>query len=335
MSDYNFFYDDWLNPDQLIHDHISSIKVNLEPSFFNNLKGDQESLKKYRTNAAIKCSEILGNNPVLCFSGGVDSQAMLSSWIEAGLEVDVYTLNFKDNLNKQDVDHARMYCKKHGIKLNEIEFDVVNFLSRDNFSTGVKYKSSSPHFNVHYRLFEILQSMGYTGVCCGGDAPIKYNGLWGGNLLPAPMNFINFSRISKFPVQGSFLSFYPELAWSIGLFANQFIYKSVYSKDGYLVLNRNQEFLQYNTDERYRQKISSYLLAGFNIIPQDKKYTGFELVKDYFANLHNDGWAFEKLFRNKLNDLFSKKIISPRAFELTPDQEKAISSVYSKHFASR
>jgi hypothetical protein len=51
---------------------------------------------------------------------------------------------------------------------------------------------------------------------------------------------------------------------------------------------------------RYLNKIEGYKRAGFNVIPQERKFTGFELVKKELEKKYNDGWMFEKMFRMPL-----------------------------------
>ena len=92
---------------------------------------------------------------------------VLCAWQEAGLSFDVFSLTFNDGLNEHDVSHARQYCNTLRVKLNEIHIDIVNFLIRENYDVGIKYRSPSPHFNTHYKLFDLLKAQGYTGVCCG------------------------------------------------------------------------------------------------------------------------------------------------------------------------
>jgi hypothetical protein len=82
--------------------------------------------------------------------------------------------------------------------------------------------------------------------------------------------------------------------------------------------------------ERYFQKVRSYQRAGFNIIPQETKYTGFELVKKYFENLTGDGWTFERKFRHPLvAELNKDKTVYK--FNLTVEQENVLSLIRSNN----
>ena len=324
LSHFKAFYNDWLDYTGMINETGKDYIVNLSPEFFYNLKFDSKSLEKYRIDAALKCAETLGDNPALCFSGGIDSQCMLQAWTEANLKFDTIILVFNDELNKQDSEHAKMYCDKNNIKYKELNFDIITFLTRDNYSVSEKYHSISPHFNTHYRMAELLKDMGYTGVCCGGLAPQKQNKYYGKNFDQVPFHFVKIQKELGINFQGSFLSFYPELAWAIALQCDEY---TGIPLDGSSTQFREWELEKQANAIRYEQKIKSYKHAGFNIIPQDQKYTGFELVKKYFEKMTGDGWTFERRFRYPIARAFSKDAHSYK-FNLSKEQLEAIDSIY-------
>lgn len=319
MSQFKFFYKDWLDVDPFLkletkHDNgfvkICHLPVNLTSDFFYNLKFDDDSLKQYRIDAALKCAETLGEKPALCLSGGIDSQAAWQCFNDAGIDIDVYTLVFKNGLNSQDVDHAIHFAKERNFKLNLIEIDILNFLSRENSEYSIKYKSLSPHFNTHYKLCNMLIAKGYTGFVCGGGVPMipDFNDEYDGssymcfNYTQNFMNYVNYSVASNRLCQGNFLSFYPELAWATSILTpielDPLYHKSrsTLSQGGF-ISQQDRDKIEYM---RYLYKIEGYNKAGFNVIPQEKKFTGFELVKKELEKKYNDGWMFEKLYRTPL-----------------------------------
>lgn len=331
MSEFKPFYNEWLDYRPLFAQRLYSdcnkfleLPVLLDVDFFKNLKFDDQSLTTYRIQAAERVANTLGNNIALCFSGGIDSQCMIQSFLEAKIDFKIYALKFKDNLNDQDVEHAKLFCRENNLELNEIEFDVIKFLTRENFDYGVKYLSCSPHFNVHYKLFDILANLGHTGVCCGGIAPYKQTEGYGVNFTRNPFNFINYSNISNFPAQGSFLSFSPELAYALCFLTEPFDYQMKY-------LSAN--VFTDHTQNRYLNKISAYKKAGYKIIPQDTKYTGFEKVKDYFRDKTKDGWSFEKLFRFPLEKELNVNDYKTK-FEFLPEVKTYIKELEVNNFPS-
>lgn len=303
---YKPFYDDWINVDNLFRSDkflgevAIPLPVNLDKEFFLNLRFDQDSFKQYRKEACLAAQEILGSKIALCLSGGVDSQYMVQCWKEAKLDFDVAVLVFNKDFNSHDVSVAREFAKKTGIRLKEVKIDVLNFLNRENYDYGITYHSASPHFNCHYKLFDILKSEGYTGVACGGNSPIRCNvkNSWGENYRRNIFNFINYTKISGFPCLGDFISFYPKLNWALSLITEPV--KKTHFHEKYIGLSHvsTAELQQ----QRYQTKCEAYLRSGLEIIPQSNKFTGFELLKEYYKNLNNDDddYAFEKKFRYPL-----------------------------------
>lgn len=346
--DFKPFYNDWIVLDPIFipsnislrkYDHIH---VNLEYDFFEKLSFTDTALKTYRTNAVLEASKVLGQNPALCISGGIDSQAMLSCWLEAGIKFDAFVLVFKNDLNIMDVNHARLVCSNLGVKLQEVEIDVIKFLNYHNFEYATKYQSGSPHFNVHYKLFNMLRDMGYTGVCCGGDAPIfnTIDKTWGSNYNRNTQNFIQYTKVSNFPCIGNFLGFYPELAWTISLQTipvipnqttgmNTIHNNMVTNQDDAIVKVSNQHI----EEKRYLNKIQGYEKTGFKIIPQTQKFSGFELVKKHLEEVTGDGWTFEKRYRRPLENLLHVTFSVP-IFIFQSNIDGLISKIHSTNINS-
>ena len=338
MSQYKTipFYNDWLDVSGMAAGNGKDHAVNLKPEFFEKLDPfNDKKLKQWRIEAATRCAESLGPFPALCFSGGIDSQAMLHCWAEADLEAHVIIFAFKDGLNKQDCEHAKQYCRKFDIPYREIEFDIVSFLTRDNANMTTKYGNISPHFNTHYRFVEILTHMGYTGVCFGGTAPDRNHGEYGVNISKIPYYWTTCTEKFDIAVQGSFLSFSPELAWAIALSTPDI--KNLDHNNSNSTKLREFSKEEAAVAEKYEAKLIGYRRIGFDLVPQPQKYTGFELVKDYFEEQTGDGWAFEKRFRYPLTRMdggIYNKDQHMYKIKLTESQQKALDSIYLKHFPS-
>jgi hypothetical protein len=318
------FRNHWLTFTDILDPFADSIKynVNLDVDFFTSLKLDSESTLQYRTSAAKAAAAQLGDNPVLCFSGGVDSQAMLQCWREAGLKFDVAILEFENNLNHHDVSIALEYCHKNDIEPIILNLKVIQFLTRDCIELGTKYKCTSPHFITHYKMFDMLQNLGYTGICCGGTAFARNHTEWGPVPSAAQSNYIEYSNQNQFPVIGNFLGYDPNLCWSIALLtpAHDVEWATRYPR---IIADANSV--------RYAAKVVGYRTHGFDIIPQENKYTGFELIKEYFEEKFNDGWAFEKMFRLPLQKKFGT---AHGVLVLTENQTKAIDKSYRESSSS-
>lgn len=305
---FDYFYNNWLDASKFVEGY-GDISMNLSSDFFDSI--DIKSLPAYRIDAVKRLLPSLGDKPALCFSGGVDSQATWQCFKEAGINIDTYTLSFKGDLNIQDVNHALKFASNNNIKIEVIEIDILSFLSRENADYSKKYKSLSPHFNTHYKLCDILSSRGYTGFVCGGGSPLlsPYAKDWFTNYNQNFLTYINYSEVTGKLLQGNFLGFDPHLTWAISLltplFDNQ-LYGNALSQ-------QDRDKLEY---QRYLEKIKGYSVAGFKILPQKKKYTGFEFVKEKLENIYGDGWAFEKMYRFPLSNI-TEKITVKIDFETT------------------
>ena len=334
MSQYKTvpFYNNWLDMSGMTESNGKGHKMNVSSKIMRELETfNDEKLKRWRVEAAERCHASLGPFPALCFSGGIDSQAMLHCFAEADLEAHVIIFTFKDGLNKHDVDHAKAYCHTFDIPYREIEFDIVSFLTRDNLAMSEKYGGLSPQFNTHYRFVEILTHMGYTGVCFGGNAPDRHQGDYGKNLGINEFNWVSCHDKFQIAVQGSFLSFSPELALALAVSTPIIGNDLPKNADG-----EAWEEYQKLRHAKYEQKIIGYKRIGFDIMQQDTKYTGFEKVKDLFEEKTGDGWAFERQFRQPLgrieganNDRNKYKI------DMKPEQQVFLDSIYFKHFPTR
>ena len=130
------FYKNWVDVSNIWVDNPAEIIVhpcNLDVDFFTQLSFDPTSLRKYRTEAVEKCLEVLGNNPAVCLSGGIDSQAMVQCFVEAKADFKLYSCKFSKDYNLHDLEFARMFAKHHKLNLIEIELDVINFLTKENY----------------------------------------------------------------------------------------------------------------------------------------------------------------------------------------------------------
>lgn len=324
----DFFYNNWLDYNSFIDPSKEiELTINLDTSFFTDLKFDQDSLRSYAIDAAKLCAEPCGDNIALCLSGGLDSQFMISAFKEANIKFTTYIFKFCKDLNTQDTDHAELFCKQNQIDYKIVPFDVITFLNRENYDVGIRYNSASPHFNVHYSMFNMLRAIGHSGVVCGGIYPFITNGIWGNNLSNNAFNFINYCMKENFYVQGSFLSYYPKLAWALGILTSDL-------KLDYTSPLHDLQELNAVRETQYEHKIDAFNKFQFNLIPQESKFTGFEKVKIYYEKLTGDGWFFENEFRTPLEKIFLKKIKDNRVLHLTRAQAEILSQIKQNYILS-
>lgn len=61
------------------------------------------------------------------FSGGVDSEVTLQSFLLAQIPITASILRFKNDLNIHDISYAIIACEKLGVKYNIIDLDILRF----------------------------------------------------------------------------------------------------------------------------------------------------------------------------------------------------------------
>jgi hypothetical protein len=184
----------------------------------------------------------------LMVSGGADSQAMLLIFKHLGIHFNCYTARYENDYNKHDLVQLFQFCRLHGIHINIIDFNFQNFIDTEYHRYAIKYECSSPQIMTHARIGEDLEG----------------TRIYAGNFIAALSSYTfaqrglyRYAEKSGKSIIPSFLSITPELAYSTEQFLNDV--KSGSSHD---------------------DKVKVYHAAGLPIIPQEKKYTGFEKIKE-------------------------------------------------------
>jgi len=320
------FYDDWITSS--VDDDAMVWKLNLTPEQIASI--EPNIIWDYSIDAVNTLLPNLGANPAVCLSGGIDSQVMVDCFIRAGVSFDIVIMRFPDDLNWHDIKTAVEFCDARKLSYKFIDVDVIQFLSRDLIEFADKYDVSSPQFATHFILFEKLQEMGYTSAVCGGNTLINTFDGWFYPTTKEQNDWRSFSERSGFYVMGDFLSYY----WKFSIAFSCHLEKSSLLDITTINLLANVTNYDNIVSDRYKTKFSGYKAAGFEIIPQETKFTGFEQVKEKIKDLTGgDGWAFEKRFR------FPLRLKNPtpniNRFETTNEQKIALNVLYDKCIASR
>jgi hypothetical protein len=258
--------------------------------------------------AVTSAASVVGNNPAICLSGGIDSQALLHIWHKQKIPYTAVTFDFGNGFNSKELSEAQQYADSLGIPLKVIKLDVMRFLSRDLKEFAEEYNMLSPQFAVHAYFLETIKNLGFTGAVFGGN---------GFSPMPDSLSFRvseaqlldleKYSEKSNFPVIPSFLNFDKDLCIALSL-----VTPTVNDYDNGWLLDPSTKVkfdptirslvpnIEIAADDRYNSKVQSYKSLGCKIIPQDTKKTGFEEIKDYYNSLNNTHLAFDRDFRMPL-----------------------------------
>jgi hypothetical protein len=206
-------------------------------------------------SAKFTVEHIIKNYPspyTLLASGGIDSQAMIWSWLISKKEFSVISAKYNHDLNNHDLQTLTEFSQKYSINVQFIDFDLFKFLENELDSYANRYRCSSPQICAYMKIADTIQN---------GTVIFSGNFLYptGAPLINTTLGLFNYSKDSGRDAVPFFFLETPELAYS-------FI----------PVLKK------INIHDEYLEKTLTYQESGFPVIPQEQKYTGFELVKDYY-----------------------------------------------------
>ena len=268
--------DNWISVSFTDTDMVWNVNITEEMLEIANSATLEENCKL----AVMNLPSSVGSRPAVCLSGGIDSQTVVDTFLYAGVTPEVVIFNFLDDHNIHDVSHAIKFCESRNITPRLIDLDVIRFLNNKLYDFATKYKISSPQFAVHLYLAGKLKDLGYTSAIFGGNYMYQYSrGEW---YTPTKeeTDWCKFSKEIDFPIIGSFWL----QDWRLSLMAT--IYRPL--------------SIAFDDPHNYQAKIQGYTTMGYNVIPQEQKYNGFETIKKYYAEMTGDGWTFEHQFRQPL-----------------------------------
>lgn len=109
---------------------------------------------------AQRLSETSRDPLVLCVSGGLDSQAMLFSFLESGVPFKVAVLEYANRLNEHDIGHGLSLLADLGVSYTKIPLNIEKFYESGDF---LKYAQSantnSPQFAAHIWFAEQIEGV--------------------------------------------------------------------------------------------------------------------------------------------------------------------------------
>lgn len=234
----------------------------------------------------------IGQDVVLCLSGGVDSEAMLWSFIAAEVNFKCIFMRFENDLNDYDlVDNVEL-CKKLGVEFSYYDVNIRDFYESEKYyQYGQKYRCQSPQLAAHLHLINAIK--GYP-VLAGNpleiyaiDKNIVHN-------IPGDLHctYLRFFVQNNRAGAPYFFLYTPELCYS-------FLHGEIMQELLYFArLGADVNFF-------YELKCLIYRDAGFNIKPRSDKFTGFEKLRKLYDKLDNSthGQAFDLRFRAPLVQL--------------------------------
>ena len=193
----------------------------------------------------------------LMVSGGVDSQAMAYAFHTSGVPCRYVSARYNGGLNDHDILSTSFY-DDHGIPVEFIDIDLIHFHEVELKGWANTYQNYSPHLLAHCKIASTIKE----GTVVSSGAIVTRQNL--SETSYSVFGLERYARISNQSVIGFFFAYCPHLVYA------------------------TRDILVDQLEDMYAAKVEVYLRAGFPVIPQTKKFHGFELLKDLYDDREID-----------------------------------------------
>jgi asparagine synthetase B (glutamine-hydrolysing) len=99
--------------------------------YYQKAKYIPDSFKKECVSAANKISDFSkkqNKNPIILFSGGLDSEIVVRAFLESGRKFEIVTNRFLNGKNSHEIDNVKNFCLRFNLKPIYIDIDIENWL---------------------------------------------------------------------------------------------------------------------------------------------------------------------------------------------------------------
>lgn len=110
-----------------------------------------------------------GLKPCLFFSGGVDSEVMLRSYLESGIKPEIYIVRYENDYNIYDVSYAIAICSSLNLDYHLIDFNLTKFYENDAEAIADQAQIDRPRMLPHLKFTEAAD-----GLIIVGHADVRY-----------------------------------------------------------------------------------------------------------------------------------------------------------------
>lgn len=277
------------------------------------LFGQQPNHKVFKTHFS-KCTYTIGSfgdelkraaastldyfpnlRPSILFSGGIDSEIVLRTYIDIGANPDVFIIRYEDDANIGDVSFAVAVCSSLGIKYNLIDFNLKKFYENDAEAVSEISQVDYPRALPQMKFIDYIQD-GLPILCTGDPSwhrthnnySIKGNWIYVCNEFD--IGWSKYVRQLNRPAIGEWFM------WTPGILVSH---------------SRLEWFKKLINDEYYgKLGVKSTKLLGYREVYPDlwtrKKMTGFENINSTIDNIIKE---FEQFLEGKYNGLPYRNIV--------------------------
>lgn len=111
------------------------------------------------------------NKPIyIGFSGGIDSEVIINSFIKNKIPFTVLMVEFENELNKHDIFWAKKYCEDNNLPYKIVKLDIEKFVTKDiNKYLNQGYKAIRIFRYLQLFILENVESVGGCAVLGSGE----------------------------------------------------------------------------------------------------------------------------------------------------------------------
>lgn len=245
---------------------------------FKNCKETLLKPKEALTNYIYELVERYPPPYTLFASGGVDSQVMIHSFVNSGIPFKIKSIKFLNNLNIHDIKTLDEFAEINNLVIEYIDVNIIDFFENDLTDYVKRYQCSSPQMCAHMNWVDKYSE----GTCFFSGTPPF---LWGLEFTQDNLPFYYYSR------DKNLVPFF--------LLQNDVVCSAFFNLQREVIessfIHPEIDYMLPQGHGTYLKKCKIYELSGFNILPQEKKLSGFELVKEHYDKFTDRTNKFEKL----------------------------------------
>jgi len=280
---------------------VFSRKISADEKFKTHYSPAYETIGSFKEELLKAAKSTLdhypGLKPCLFFSGGLDSELMLRTYIEIGSNPEVFIVRYENDYNIYDVSHAVIICNSLNIKYKIINFHLQTFFENDAEEISELSQIDRPKLLPHLKFTEVSDGLILVGHADGGwyriDDDYSKKGVW---LL---QDFEHDIGCDKYNILKNRPAIFQWWKWSPGLVSSY----------------TDLEWFKKLTSDQYKgrlgvnsTKILGYSEVYHNLIPRTKA-TGFEkldfLINDFekYLNIKYKGLPYRATDEKSLEQL--------------------------------
>jgi hypothetical protein len=257
---------------------------------------------------SVHCAKI-NKKPMVCFSGGLDSETVLCAFLESGVDFSVGHLQYTPDYNNHDTYWVRKFSNKYNLDLKIYQLDIIKFLSDEE-----TFKSAKNN-NARYITTELVPNLmmqcrdNYFPIIANGEpylfreeTNLQKPSRWIFKEFEYMMSWYNYAQNNEIESCPGFYQWSPEITVSFLLdpimirLVNNQLPNKITSRSSKYQIYKNA-FPEYDLELRKKytghEKVSKLMLNDVNVrLNQLTKYNRNNCCSyEYYDFLKHQGYA--------------------------------------------